>query len=116
MIDPIFPPTPSKMPMASRLMVPPSSQQGGAQSAVNHEQVRKTAQDFAAVFFQEMLQPMFDSLPTDGAFHGGHAENVFRGQLLQEYGKIIAKSPSSAPLVDSLTHQILKLQETPHGN
>lgn len=116
MIDPIFPPTPSKLPMASRLMGMPSASQVTGQAAPNYDQVRKTAQDFAAVFFQEMLQPMFDGLPTDGAFHGGHAENVFRGQLLQEYGKILAKSPSSTPLVDSLTHQILKLQETPHGN
>ncbi|MBM3602808.1 MAG: hypothetical protein FJX22_03395, partial [Alphaproteobacteria bacterium] len=74
MIDPIFPPTPSKLPMASRLAVPPSSNPHAGQAVPNREQVHKTAQDFAAVFFQEMLQPMFDSLPTDGAFYGGHAE------------------------------------------
>ena len=35
---------------------------------------------------------MFDSVPVDSTFGGGHGEEVMRSFLVQEYGKIMAKS------------------------
>jgi hypothetical protein len=46
---------------------------------------------------------------------GGQAEEIYRGQMLQEYGKMMSKSASSAPLIDALTHKILQMQEKSDG-
>jgi Rod binding domain-containing protein len=54
--------------------------------------IDKSAQDFEAMFMTQMLQPMFQGLGTDPTFGGGHGEEIMRTFLLQEYGKIIAKS------------------------
>jgi len=52
----------------------------------------KTSKDFAAMFMGQMLQPMFESMQVDPNFGGGHGEQVMRTFLVQEYGKIAAKS------------------------
>ena len=54
--------------------------------------IDKTSQDFEAMFMTQMLEPMFEGLGNDPTFGGGHGEQVMRTFLLQEYGKIIAKS------------------------
>jgi Rod binding domain-containing protein len=50
------------------------------------------AQDFEAMFATQLLKPMFDTVPVDGAFGGGNGEQVMRTFMLQEYGKMIAKT------------------------
>ena len=55
-------------------------------------EIDKTAQDFEGVFVGQMLQPMFDGLHVDGLFGGGHGEEVMRSMMVQEFGKMIAKT------------------------
>lgn len=55
------------------------------------ENLEETARDFEAVFISEMIKPMFEGIETDGQFGGGKGEEVFRGMMIQEYGKAIAK-------------------------
>jgi Rod binding domain-containing protein len=86
-----------------------------AKQPVSQDRVRQTAEDFASVFYQEMLKPMFSGLSTNGLGGGGQAEEIYRGQMLQEYGKMMSKSASSAPLIDALTHKILQMQEKSDG-
>jgi peptidoglycan hydrolase FlgJ len=50
------------------------------------------SQDFEAMFVSQMLQPMFETVGTDPVFGGGHGEEIMRSFLVQEYGKIVAKS------------------------
>jgi Rod binding domain-containing protein len=50
------------------------------------------ARDFEAVYLTEMIRPMFDTLEVDPMFGGGKGEEVFRGLLADEYGKIMARS------------------------
>jgi Rod binding domain-containing protein len=54
--------------------------------------VDKASQDFEAMFMSQMLQPMFDGVGTDPLFGGGHGEEMMKTFLVQEYGKIAAKS------------------------
>ena len=37
-----------------------------------------------------MIKPMFEGLETDTMFGGGKGEEVFRGLMIEEYGKAVA--------------------------
>jgi len=74
------------------------------------EVARKTARDFEAFVLASMFQTMFQGIKTDGPFGGGHAEETFRGMLMQEYGKSVAKA-GGIGISDAIYKQILLLQE-----
>jgi Rod binding domain-containing protein len=57
-----------------------------------------------------MLKPMFEGLSSDGPFGGGQAEETYRGLLVDEYGKAIAKS-GGVGLADQIAREMLKMQE-----
>jgi len=71
---------------------------------------RDAAEQFEAVFISQFLAPIFDSVPTDGPFGGGHAEGIYRGLLVEEIGNAIA-SKGGFGIADSVYGEILKLQE-----
>ena len=58
-----------------------------------------------------MLQPMFESVEVDDVFGGGHAEEVVRSMMVQEYGKSLAASSSGSPLNKAIRSEILRKQE-----
>jgi Rod binding domain-containing protein len=60
-------------------------------SPATDARVDKAAKDFEGMFLAQMLQPMFETVKTDSMFGGGHGEEMMRGFLTQEYGKIMAK-------------------------
>ena len=68
------------------------------------------AQDFEAFFLSRMCESMFEGVSTDGIFGGGHAEKIYRSMLLNEYGKIMAKS-GTVGVADFVMDSILQLQE-----
>lgn len=88
--------------------------QNGIQSAgaVNkgEKALREAAQDFEAVFLSQMIKPMFDTVPTNSMFGGGNAEGIYRGMMVEEVGKSIAKS-GGIGIADSVYRELLKLQE-----
>jgi Rod binding domain-containing protein len=53
---------------------------------------------------------MFEGLSSDGPFGGGQAEETYRGLLVDEYGKAIAKS-GGVGLADQIAREMLKMQE-----
>ena len=59
--------------------------------AKNAQRIKETAQDFEAVFLSEMIKPMFEGTEVDAPFSGGKGEEIFRGMMLTEIGKEIAK-------------------------
>jgi Rod binding domain-containing protein len=81
-----------------------------AVSAKDIARAEETAKEFEAVFVSEMMKPMFEDISTDGMFGGGKGEEVFRGMLLQEYGKMIAQS-GSIGLSDQIKQQMILMQE-----
>lgn len=75
------------------------------------QEIAGKAEEFEAVFVAEMMKPMFEGISTDGEFGGGKAEEIFRGMLLQEYGKMLAGT-GSLGIADSVKTELIKLQET----
>ena len=76
----------------------------------SHEAIRRAAEEFEAVFLQQMLEPMFAGIKTDGLFGGGQGEYMFRSLMTQEYGKTLART-GGIGLADSVMREMLRLQE-----
>jgi len=71
----------------------------------------RVSQDFEAMFLSNMLQPVFAGLKSGTSFFGGgHAEDTFQAMLVDEYGKVMAKS-GGVGIAKMVRDQILKLQE-----
>jgi len=76
--------------------------------------IGKTAQDFEAMFATQMLQPMFEGIEVDPTFGGGNGEQVMRSFLLQEYGKLIAKTDKLG-IAAQVKNEMLRAQEGANG-
>lgn len=93
-----------------------ATQNGSAESAKKLKEARQlekiadAAEEFEAVFVAEMMKPMFEGISTEAPFGGGKAEEIFRSMLLQEYGKITAKS-GRIGIADSVKQELIKMQE-----
>jgi Rod binding domain-containing protein len=73
------------------------------------EKARSTSQDFEAVFINSMLQQMFAGVG-EGPFGGGHAANVWRSFLTDEYAKSFAKN-GGIGIADHVYRSLLAQQE-----
>lgn len=71
---------------------------------------REAAQEFEAVFISQTLAQMFADIDVDPVFGGGHAEEIFRGMLIEEYGREISKAGGFG-LADAIMREILVAQE-----
>lgn len=78
-------------------------------SGMNEQQVRQAAEQFESFFIGQMLEHMHTDVDGQGLFGGGHAEDVWRSMLNQEYGKEIAKS-SSLGIADSVMRSLIQAQ------
>lgn len=83
---------------------------GSRLSDADKAATRDAAEQFEAVFISQMLAPMFETIPTDGAMGGGHAEGIYRNMMVQEVGKSIAKN-GGIGIADQVYSELLKLQE-----
>ena len=70
----------------------------------------KAAEDFEAFFLSKTMESMFKGVSTDGMFGGGHAEEVYRSMLLDEYGKSMAKV-GGIGVKDHVMRSVLEMQE-----
>ncbi len=77
---------------------------------LKQDRTAQAAKDFEAVFVSEMIKPMFDTVDVDDTFGGGKGEEVFRGLLVQEYGKIIANQ-GGIGIASAVQAELLKSQE-----
>jgi len=73
------------------------------------DKMRGTAQDFEAMFLNSMLQQMFAGVG-QGPFGGGHAANVWRSFLTDEYAKSFAKN-GGIGIADHVYRSLLAQQE-----
>jgi flagellar protein FlgJ len=80
-----------------------------AKAAKNMAKVEEAAREFEAVFIAEMMKPMFENISTDGMFGGGQAEEIFRGMLVQEYGKQLA-AQGTIGISDHVKEELLRIQ------
>lgn len=77
-------------------------------------QIDATAKEFEAMFLSEMLAHMFSGIESDPMFGGGHGEDMFRGLLVSEYGKEIAKG-TGIGISDQIRAMMIDLQQQKDG-
>jgi Rod binding domain-containing protein len=68
------------------------------------------SKEFEAMFITQMLKPMFESLEANPVFGGGKGEEVFKGFLLEEYGKSLSKA-GGIGLADNVKQEMIRMQE-----
>jgi peptidoglycan hydrolase FlgJ len=68
-----------------------------------------TARAFESVFAGQMAKIMMETVPTDGAFTGGHGEEIFRGVLAEQMGDAIAKH-GGLGIAPAVLDQIIRMQ------
>ena len=101
------------------LAVLQASQADAANAAVNAQNVQNknleaienAAKEFEAVFMTEMIKPMFEGLKVNSRFGGGKGEEIFRGFMIQEYGKLISER-GEIGIADAVKAEMIRLQET----
>lgn len=80
-----------------------------AAMAKNQARIEEKSRDFEAVFITEMIKPMFDGIETDELFGGGKGEEIFRGIMLDEYGKNIA-SLNTTGIQTQVKNKLIEMQ------
>jgi Rod binding domain-containing protein len=83
-------------------------------SAGTAAQARKTGAEFEQMFVAQMLQPIFDALPSDGMFGGGAGERLFRSFQVDQYAKAITRA-GGLGIADSVARHLITLQEKSNG-
>jgi len=78
--------------------------------ATNRTAVRAAAEEFEAVFLNNMLQNMFTGLENGGAWGGGTGSDAWQSLLIDEYARTIADN-GGIGLADSVERELLALQE-----
>ena len=98
---------PNRFPSAAANAYSAAPKPGQPQSAA---QARKAAEEFEAFFISQTMETMFAGIDTNGPFGGGHAEEMFRSMLSQEYGKTMVRG-GGVGIADQVYREILKTQE-----
>ena len=75
------------------------------------EKMDTTAHEFEAQFISQMLSNMFSTVDTHEALGGSDAEEVYNAMLVNEYGKIIART-GGVGVADQVKQMMIKQQET----
>ncbi|MFN3132948.1 rod-binding protein [Roseibium sp.] len=71
---------------------------------------RAAAEEFEAVFLNNMLQSMFSGLENGGAWGGGTGSDAWQGMLVDEYARTISAA-GGVGIADSVERELLALQE-----
>ncbi len=94
-------------------LVDPKSAESKVDPAIRAK-IRQSANEFESVFVSQMLGHMFDGIEVDQTFGGGHAEEMFRSMLTNEYGKQMSRSGGFG-IADQVYRELLRAQEGTHG-
>ena len=81
----------------------------GAKNKSNAE-IDKAAEEFEAMFLSQMLGHMYSEMEVDPVTGGGHAEEVYRSFLNDEYAKLMSRA-GGVGIADYVRREMLKLQE-----
>ena len=73
------------------------------------DRARHAANEFEAVFLNEMLAPMFEGLSTDGLGGGGEGEEMFRPMLIDQYAKAIQHA-GGIGIADQIVAELNRMQ------
>lgn len=78
-------------------------------TAKDLKRIEAASQDFEAMFLTEMLKPMFEGINVNPEFGGGKGEEVFNDFLINEYGKMFAKS-GGIGIAEKVREHMIRLQ------
>jgi len=81
-----------------------------ANGATNGQNVDAVSTDFEAVFLSQMMTHMFEGDEFGSYFGDGTAGDVYKSYLLNEYGKMIAKT-GGIGIAAMVKKKLLELQE-----
>ena len=76
---------------------------------VDIDKVREKAEEFEGFFLSQMYQQMFEGIGVNETFGGGKGEEMFRSMLIDEYGKLTARS-GGIGIADSVMRTMLESQ------
>ncbi|EGY00310.1 Chemotactic signal-response protein cheL [Nitrospirillum viridazoti Y2] len=76
--------------------------------------MEKAAKEFESVFISQMLQHMWEGVKVDENFGGGHAEEMFRGMMIEEQAKAITKG-GGLGIADEIKKEMMRMQEKAAG-
>ena len=82
--------------------------------SIDIEKATEAAREFEAVFIAEMMKPMFEGISTDGSFGGGKGEEIFRGMMLEEYGKLLSQTGGIGIATD-VKDTMIRMQQEADG-
>jgi Rod binding domain-containing protein len=74
-------------------------------------EIRRAAEEFEAVFLNQMLAPMFEGIQTDGLGGGGMGEEIFRPLLIERYAQSLTQA-GGIGIADSIIRELMRMQET----
>ena len=80
-----------------------------AATPAQRSRIHQTAKAFESQLISQMLQPMFDSLQTDGEFDGGQAEGTYRSFMVDALGKQMGQS-GGLGVSHAIEREMLKMQ------
>ena len=80
-----------------------------AAASKSDAQIEAAAKDFEAMFMTQMLQPMFEGLKPNKMFGGGKGEEIFKGFMLEEYGKMMSET-GQLGISDLIKGEMIKMQ------
>jgi Rod binding domain-containing protein len=72
--------------------------------------MKSASESYEATFLNTMFSQMFEGIPTDGLGHGGQAEETWRGMLINEYSKSVAKA-GGIGLAKHIYSDLVRVQE-----
>lgn len=68
------------------------------------------AKDFESLFITQMLEQMFDESSGEEAFGSSDTNDVYKGLLMEQYGKLISRS-GGIGIASYVKQELLKQQE-----
>lgn len=83
------------------------------ESSLGMGRIEAAAKDFESLFIAQMLEPMFGDSVGSELFGDDETKEVYKGLMMQEYGRLIAKS-GGVGVADYIKTELLKLQEVSH--
>lgn len=72
--------------------------------------IEEVAENYEAVFLSQMVAHMFQDVGKNSMFHGGQTEEIFKGLLIEEYGKSVA-SQGGIGLAEHIKAELIRIQE-----
>ncbi len=84
---------------------------GVGAKATKEEKARAQARDFEQVYLSTMFNQMFAGLDTSGPFHGGFAEETWRGMLVDKFAGEVARS-GGVGIADAVYRDLIQIQES----